>query len=117
MCVGLVPSVTFSVEYCHDLEMWVRGFKVIENGTDRQIIYYLPTIWHSNIYTIIRHVWETSEILPLSTVFLQPVGPVELVTTCILTVRRSRSSSCRLLRPYIIGLPLYHFQVIWCRPK
>ena len=56
-----------------------------------------PTIWHSNIYTIIRHVQETSEILPLSTVFFQPV---ELVTTCTLTIfRRSRSSSCRLLRP------------------
>jgi len=41
------------------------------------------TIWHSNIYTIIRHVQETSEILPLSTVFLQPV---ELVTTCTLTM-------------------------------
>ena len=42
-----------------------------------------PTIWHSNIYTIIRHVQETSEILPLSTVFFQPV---ELVTTCTLTM-------------------------------
>ena len=41
------------------------------------------TIWHSNIYTIIRHVQETSEILSLSTVFLQPV---ELVTTCTLTM-------------------------------
>jgi len=38
---------------------------------------------HSNIYTIIRHVQETSEILPLSTVFFQPV---ELVTTCTLTM-------------------------------
>ena len=38
-----------------------------------------PTIWHSNIYTIIRHVQETSEILPLSTVF-------QLVTTCTLTM-------------------------------
>ena len=42
-----------------------------------------PTIWHSNIYTIIRQVQETSEILPLSTVFLQPI---ELVTTCTLTM-------------------------------
>jgi len=42
-----------------------------------------PTIWHSNIYTIIRHVQETYEILPLSTVFFQPV---ELVTTCTLTM-------------------------------
>jgi len=35
------------------------------------------------IYTIIRHVQETSEILPLSTVFLQPV---KLVTACTLTM-------------------------------
>ena len=35
------------------------------------------------IYTIIWHVQETSEILPLSTVFLQPV---KLVTACTLTM-------------------------------
>jgi len=35
------------------------------------------------MYTVSGHVQETSEILPLSTVFLQPV---ELVTTCTLTM-------------------------------
>jgi len=45
----------------------------------------LPSSFFSNvhcIWTVSGHVQETSEILPLSTVFLQPV---ELVTTCTLT--------------------------------
>ena len=45
-------------------------------------------------YTIIRHVQETSEILSLSTVFLQPV---ELVTTCTLTMLGALE--VELLRP------------------
>jgi len=41
------------------------------------------TFEHLQFYIIIQHVQETSEMLPLSTVFLQPV---ELVTTCPLTM-------------------------------
>jgi len=55
----------------------------VDIGEQYMVQYSIIIQLHSNIYTIIRHVQETSEILSLSTVFLQPV---ELVTTCTLTM-------------------------------
>jgi len=65
-----------------------------------------------------RRPYNTDRVttLPLSTVFFQPV---ELVTTCTLTMLGAldRSSSCRLLRPINCQtyITLHYYRVtVWC---